>query len=104
MSMLEMYKTIARTELTDLGTLNEDQLNYINKLVADMYCAGLINAKIAISNLIDTEEEAAFDPMQCKHEQGSKPKLVAWATTCQGQHEQGFRTAWCCVDCGEEMK
>jgi hypothetical protein len=30
----------------------------------------------------------------------TKMKLVAWATKCKGQHEQGFDWAKCCAKCG----
>lgn len=44
-----------------------------------------------------------LDLMQCKHKK-TKIKLVSWATTCKGQHEQGFLYKRCCVICGCEVK
>jgi hypothetical protein len=36
---------------------------------------------------------------RCDHKK-AKVKLVAWATDCKGEHEQGFRRAKCCAKCG----
>jgi hypothetical protein len=41
--------------------------------------------------------------MSCEH-LNVKDKLVAWATDSKHGHDQGFKYALCCSDCGHEIQ
>ena len=41
--------------------------------------------------------------MFCEHPE-AQVRLVAWATDCKGQHEQGFSHKYTCTSCGQVVK